>query len=428
MVANFHETFIKVKDIAVIIILPILFTALFGYLYSNIYVQDIPFAILDLDETTSSRMIIDSFADSKGLDVIGTVSSQTELEDKILSREVYGGLIIPDDFEKNVKAKQSPTLLVWIDGSNIVIGNNIYAYSSTIINMLGVGVQMSYLQGGGIVPYTAEQYLTTMSFTDRMLFDPQMGYMRYIFAGILGIMIQQTYLSVLSSRLLQAKDKAAQLTAGYAQSSWTASQSMQTAGAGNRLSSENPEKSCIFGKMGKTDKIPVHFPTIDLLCSIVRLLLLSTISFFLCLLTANRLFSYPLRGDTPELLALVLLFLVNMTAMSLVITSLFDNEAHCAQFCMFLSVPTFLTSGYVWPEFMMAPHFASIIKSIWPLYYLVNPLRDVCMKEAGFGDITPYLIQGALFALAWLTVSVLLFRFRIRLKAEHIALESAHSV
>lgn len=391
MIANFHETFVKVKDILVVVAIPLIFTLLFGFVYSNIYVEDIPFAVLDLDETSSSRMIIDNFTNSGGLDVVGNVSSQEELQDMILSRQVYGGLIIPDNFEKDIQAKQGPSLLVWIDGSNIVIGNNIYSYTSTVINMLGAGVQMNILEGGSIVPYTAEQYLNTMTFTDRMLYDPQLGYMRYVFAGLLGIMIQQTYLSVLSSRLLQEKFR---LTA-------------------------------VAGNSSRQDKLPVGFPDGNILLSIGRLICLSTISFFLCLLTANRFYDYPLRGSVWELLALIVLFLVNMTAMGLLITSFFDDEAHCAQFCMFLSVPTFLTSGYVWPEFMMAPHFASVIKSIWPLYYLVNPLRNVCMKNADFTDIAPYLSSGILFGALWLTVTVLLFRYRIRLMRRVRAQQSA---
>lgn len=375
MITNFHELFIKAKDILVALALPILFTLLFGYVYSNIYVQDIPFAVLDLDESSSSRMVIDNFSDSKGLDVSGTVSTQAELEELLLSGRISGGLVIPDHFEKDVQAKQSPTLLVFIDGSNIVIGNNIYSYSSTIINTLGIGVQMSVLQGGSIVPYTAEQYLKTMSFTDRMLYDPQMGYMRYVFAGLLGVLIQQTYLSVLSSRYMDAKKELA----------------------------------------SHFDQAEPGFPNGELIQSTIRLMCLSAIAFFTCLFIANRLFDYPIRGNTLELLAVIVLFLVNMTAVTILITSLFDDTAHCAQFCMFLSVPTLLTSGYIWPEFMMAPHFASIVKSVWPLYYLVNPLRGICMKGADFADIFPYLTGGLLFAAVWLTVSTLIFRYRIRL-------------
>ncbi|WP_206460045.1 ABC transporter permease [Anaerovorax sp. IOR16] len=375
MITNFHNTFIKVKDILVVLFLPIFFTLLFGYVYSNTYVERIPFAILDLDESPSSRMIIDQFSEHKGMDVIGTVSTQDELKDLILSNQIYGGLVIPDHFDEDIKAKQSPDLLVLMDGTNLVIGNNLHAYTTTIINTLGVGVQMSILEGGSIVPYNAEQYLTALSFTSRMLYDPQMGYFLYVFAGILGILIQQTYLSVLSSRLLESKNELAQ----------------------------NPYQSSI------------GFPNTPLLQSILRLLCLSTVSFFLCLLFANKVYGYPLRGDTLSLFVLVVLFLIDVTAMGILITSFFDDEAHCAQFCMFLSVPTFLTSGYIWPEFMMAPHFASIIKSIWPLYYFVNPLRGLCMKNASFSDILPYLIGSAMFAAVWLTLSILLFRYRIRL-------------
>jgi len=373
MITNFHNAFIKVKNILVVLALPILFTLLFGYVYSEVYVDKIPFAVLDLDKTSTSRMISDQFSEHEGLDVLGNVSTQEELKELILSNEIYGGLIIPDHFEKDVKAKQAPSLLVLMDGSNLVIGNNLQAYTTTIVNTLGIGVQLNILEGGSIVPYDAEQYLTALSFTSRMLYDPQMGYFLYVFAGILGILIQQTYLSVICSHLLQLKNDLAE-------------------------------------KQGA-----ISFPNFTILQKIIRLICFSTVSFFLCLLIANKGFGYPLRGDTLSLFSIVIVLLIGVTAMAILITSLFDDEAHCAQFCMFLSIPTFLTSGYIWPEFMMAPHFAAIIKSIWPLYYFVNPLRTICLKGASFHDILPYLNGGILFAAVWLTISIFLFRHQVRL-------------
>ncbi len=374
MITNFHNTFIKVKNILVVLILPILFTLLFGYVYSGTYVENIPFAILDLDQTATSRMISDQFSDHEGLRVLDSAQSQEELKELILSNQIYGGLIIPDNFEKEVKAKQAPSLLILMDGSNLVIGNNLQAYTTTIVNTLGIGVQMNILEGGSIVPYNAEQYLTALSFTSRMLYDPQMGYLPYVFAGILGILIQQTYLSVICSHLLELKND-------------------------------------LTERQG--DSIP--FPNFLICQKILRLICLSTISFFICLLLANKLYAYPLRGNTFSLLAIVLLLLTGVTAMAILITAFFDEESHCAQFCMFLSIPTFLTSGYVWPEFMMAPHFASIVKSIWPLYYFVNPLRALCLKNASLADISPYLTGGIFFAIFWLALSILFFRYRIRL-------------
>lgn len=347
----------RVKDVLVVLLVPVLFTLLFGYVYSNIYVEEIPVAILDLDHSENSHMVRDNFDHSSGIRITDTADSQDQLQDLILSGQVKGGVVIPPDFGKDLQEKKGPGLLVLIDGSNLVIGNNLYAYTSTVVTTLNIGIQANLLEGGSLVPYTAEQYLGTLSFTDRMLYDPQLGYFQYVFAGVLGILIQQTYVGGLIPAFMDAK---------------------------------------------KTRE--------PLLGHGVRIAAVSLCSFLCCLLIAHKLYSYPLRGGLAELLVLGAGFLLAMTAVAFILTAFFDDTAHCVQFSMFLSIPTFLTSGYVWPEFMMAPGFGPVIKAIWPLYYFSNPLRDVCMKGAGFGEIGHYIAGVLIFAAVWLPISMLLYR------------------
>ena len=380
MDSSMRDFLIRIKDVLVVLALPILFTFLFGYVYSNVYVEEIPIAVLDMDHSANSDLVVDSFDHSSGMAVTDRVDTESQLRDLILSGRVKGGIVIPQDFGKDVQAKGSPGLLVLIDGSNLVIGNNLYAYASTVVTTLNIGIQPNILEGGNVVPYTAEQYLTTLSFTDRMLYDPQLGYFRYIFAGILGILIQQTYLSSLISKLMEQKRR----LAAYPDRDGSGAQ----AGEGSHA---------VSGVGG----------------AILRTAALSIMAFLCCLMAGHRFFGYPLRGALPELLAMAAGFLLSVTAMALLMTAFFDEETHCVQFSMFLSLPTFLTSGYVWPEFMMAPGFAPVVKAIWPLYYFINPLRDECMKGAGMDQIAPYLRDVLIFAAVWLPVSLLFYRRKI---------------
>lgn len=376
MIKVSHDRFVRIKDVLVVLVIPVLFTLLFGLVYSRIYVENIPIAVLNLDDSAMSDKIIDSFNDSKGIRVMTSVDTEDEMKDLILSGKVKGGLVIPQDFGKELQAQRSPEILVVIDGANMVIGNNLFSYANTAVATLNVGIQAGMLAGGDVAPYQAEKYLSTLSFADRMLYDPQMGYFRYVFGALLGIFIQQTYLSGLIPKLLAEKQRLRLLPATPA-----------------------------------TRKIAVRYMASE----IVRTAMLSIIACLSCLMVAHLAFDYPLRGGLPEVLAILLDFLLCMTAASIMITAFFDDPAHCVQFSMFLSIPTVLTSGYIWPEFMMAPGFAPVIKAIWPLYYFVNPLRDVCMKGADFGDIRSYLAGSLIFAAVWLPVSMWVYRKKIQL-------------
>ena len=63
---------------------------------------------------------------------------------------------------------------------------------------------------------------------------------------------------------------------------------------------------------------------------------------------------------------------------------------------------------------MMAPGFATAMKAIWPLYYYVNPLKELLLKGSEFGAIDNYVLGGILFAAVWMPLGMLIYRQKIR--------------
>lgn len=84
-------------------------------------------------------------------------------------------------------------------------------------------------------------------------------------------------------------------------------------------------------------------------------------------------------------------------------------------FNMFLTIPTFLSCGYAWPEYMMPEAFKAVATHIWPLYYYANPLRDIIMKDADYAIVAPF-AEGCLwFAAFWLPAGILAYVYKVRL-------------
>ena len=367
------------KNILLFILAPVVSIFLFGFVYSKVYVEEIPAAIYDMDNSSVSRSIIGNIQDSTGINITKTVDSQAEMDELLLKGEVSAGIIIPDDFGKNVMEKNSPSVLVLSDGSNIVIGNNVLGYLSTVFNTVNAGIQISVMEGSGVVPYSAEQSMNTLSFVDRILYNPQMGYFKYMFAAILAILIQQLYLSAISTMLIEYKHKI-------------------------RAALDTPK----------------HIRTIirnEIIPQILEGMATMVISFLLCLIIAHKFFGYQLKGSIRVTILVLLIFLVGITAMALLFATFFENINSCIQIVMLLSVPSILTSGYIWPEFAMAPHFINFIKATWPLYYFDNALRDLLLKGDSMKVIQHYISGGIQFAIFWFIVGSICYYIRIiRLK------------
>lgn len=359
------DHFEKVKQLLVLVIIPVAFTLIFSKVYSNVYVQEIPLAVLDLDNTSTSRAIIREFEKSAGFHVNYFVNTQKELNNDLLAEKIDAGLVIPDGFEKKIKKKESPSVLFLMDGSNIVIGNNAYSYASTILNTISAGIELQYLQGGGIVEAEAEGDLKTLTFADRVLYDPHMGYFTFMFAGFLAIFIQQTFLSVMGPVFVEEKLNRC------------------------KMASQN-RKSTIIKQL--------------MFC-----IGLNFVGALLSIVAAHFVGGYPIRGSVSILLLLQLVFMLGLIPMTLLIASFMEDKASCAQFVMCLSIPTILTSGAIWPVFNMPSNLLAIIKLIWPMYYYVLPAREVMLKGAGLPEVHQYIAGGITFALIWIPISIFLF-------------------
>lgn len=362
---------LSIRPQLILVFIPILFTVLFGLVMSPVYVENIPISILDFDNSSESRGIVESFYDCSAFKVSENYNTEAKIEEEMLKGNIKGALIIPEGFGKDILKKKGGKALMLIDGTNFLVGNNIQLYSSTILSMANASGEMKMLEAGGMVPYMVEKNILTLNIADRVLYNPQLGYFYYLFAALLGIFVQQTILAVTPTILIQEK---------------------------NRLknSGGKPKWKEVW------QKISLY-------------VLLNTASAIFCLVIANKLFYYPLKGDFFYFIMLHFVFLLCCLGVSLVLATIFDDATHCIQFVMFLAIPTMLTCGYGWPEYMMPKGFALIMKGVWPLYYYVNPLKDIMLKGGGFEVISSFTKGGILFATFWITFGYAIYVHKIKI-------------
>lgn len=379
---SFKQKLLTIRPHLILVFIPILFTVIFGLVMSPVYVQHIPLAIFDMDNSTESRAIVDSFYDCSVFDISENLRSTEAIEDAILYGNIKGALIIPENFGKDLNAKTGAEALMLIDGTNFLVGNNLQLYGNTILSMANASVQMKMLEAGGMVPYMAEESVYTMNIADRVLYNPELGYFYYLFAALLGIFVQQTILAVTPTILIEEKHR------------------LKNQEGIISIGSQKVQMSAVAQKIG-------------------LYAMLNTISMISCFLIANKFFAYPMNGNILYLLLIHVVFLLCCLGVSLVLSAVFDDSTHCIQFVMFLAIPTILSSGFGWPEYMMAPGFATLMKAVWPLYYYVNPLKDIMLKGAGLDVTGHYIIGGLLFAAFWIPVGLILYNHKIKMLRNH---------
>lgn len=365
---------VTIKNIILLTLGPILVAIIFGLAFSKIFIEGIPMGVLDMDNSSISRNIVKQFKETSKFNVSYFAQSEEQLNEAIKTKKINVGLIIPKNFSKDATKTNAPKTLLLVDETNLVIGNTALSYGSEILNTINAGIQIKVLEANNMVPYAAQKSIASLSFTERMLYEPQLSYMRYLLYALIGLAIQQVYIGALAPALIEEK--------------------------------LNIVKIKLRSKEGVKKLIKI--------CSkILVFSFMAYIGFAGSLYVAGKYFDLPLKGTILNSFILLAIFLINLTAISFVLAFVFDATDQCVRFAMFLSVPTMLTAGYVWPEYMMPPGFFNVVKKLWPLVYFINPLKTINLKGVDISAIATYVHGGIYYALFWLPLGVGLYLFKI---------------
>ncbi|SHH22628.1 ABC transporter permease [Tepidibacter thalassicus] len=343
------------KNIVILLLGPMLFTFLIGGVYLKDYINDIPIVVLDMDNTSTSRMVISQFENNERYCISYRVNSLNDLKSIIDSKKAYLGIYIPKGFNKDIKKQKSSNIALIVDESNITIGNTALASATEILATLNAGINIKILEAKGIDPNTSYNLAKIFNFESRVLYDPKFTYKGYLMPGIILVFVQQLFLSAFIPKILEDREN-------------------------------------ILIKSGV-------YATV------------AAISYVFCALILKHFLNINIRGSLLIAFVYVYLFVLSLLGIALVIASLFKDRLKVTQFTMLLSMPTFLTAGYAWPIEQIPKYLLYVIKVIWPLIYAISPIRDIIIKNTPIEIFKKEIISLVLFGIVWFIIGYNLFKY-----------------
>ncbi len=352
------------KLLVLLFIAPIFLTLWFGGAYIKSYVDDVPIAVLDQDNTSLSRTLVSYFNDNEHFQVVYTAQNEAELKEAIEKNIVFAGIYIQPNFYENIKKGNQSKVLLLTNGTNTVIANNVYAGAVPIVQTVSAGASIQMIEAKGSLPKNeAKNIALAFQFTDRTLYDPTMTYMNYLILGFVAVFVQQINLSGMSLLI-------------------------------GRNTRDLAEEHTLI-------KIGAKFFAITF-C------LVTTFGFTLFL--SYRLFSIPITGNIFLALLMAIVFALSLLCPAILFFALFKNEVKFAQFSFTLAMPIFLTSGYVWPISQMPLPLVTVVKIIWPFIYFARPFSDVLMKGATFSSVGGDIAKMILYTVIYLPISIFILK------------------
>src|SRR5690554_2283666 len=99
---------------------PILYGFLFGYVYQQAKVVDLPIVIIDQDRSPTTDKIIDAFEDNEGLLVTDVRYSAGNIIAEMPLEQYAAVITLPTNFEADVFQKRHPEIRVDLNMANIL--------------------------------------------------------------------------------------------------------------------------------------------------------------------------------------------------------------------------------------------------------------------------------------------------------------------
>lgn len=328
------------------------------------YVNDVNIAVLDEDNSSLSREIIQYFDDNERFNVSYYAENREQLQELIDERKVYMGLYIPAHLNDNIQTGTQTQVLILTDGTNVIVGNNVYAGAASIIQTVSAGASIKVLEGkGALIEETANNMALTFNFEERMLYDSKMTYMNYLIYGIIAVIMQQLMLSALATLLSRNSEEVA------TQKTFT-----------QLISKIVLAGTCLIGS--------------------------GSFAIFLI----HKKFNLIYNGKIVVGLVLSILFVIAISCPGIILFSLTKKKTRFTQVAYLLSLPTFLTCGYVWPIEQMPVALAHVVRLLWPLMNYARTFDEVMIKGLTFNEVKQNIIGLVLYSIIMMPIAIICFK------------------
>ncbi|MFA6109370.1 MAG: ABC transporter permease [Candidatus Latescibacterota bacterium] len=346
----------------ILFVAPVVQLALLGYAATT-DLKDVPVAICDLDRSSASRALVQSFSAGGDFDLCCRAEAPADLNRFLDRGEAEIALVIPGGLARDLQTGRTVSLQLLVDGSKV---NAAMALNRLSAALLGHAADL-------VSPGAVALSLPRVRVEPRAWYNPELSSRNFMVPGVLALLLVVLTTVVTSMAVVKEKETG------------TIEQLVVTPIRPWEL---------IAGKL-------IPFALIGL----VEVLLVLTVALFW--------FKVPLRGSLPLLLALSVLFVLNAQGIGLFVSTVSRTQQQAMMTSVFFVIlPMMLLSGFAFPIENM-PRPIQYLTYLLPLRYFLVILRGIFLKGVGLELLWPQVAALAGFGTAFLVLAAARFRKRI---------------
>ncbi len=337
----------------------LIYACLYPQPYAGEVVRDIPIAVIDQDGSTASRAFLRRLDSSDSVAIAAVVDAMPQAERMYFARDVFGIVLIPDNFERDLLAGDPAPIAAFGDGSYFVLYGGLTTAVNSVAQELGGQVRFARLTATGADQATAAALVSPISIASVPLFNPTGGYASYLVPAAFVLILQQTLLMGIG---------------------------IMHAGRPTR-------------------------PGVARLATPTAYVLLYLMWIGATQILLPRIYGLPTLGDPLTLFALSLPFLIAVTAMGFALIQVINTREGVVFFLVVQGMPLFFVSGVAWPLESIAEPMRTLML-LFPSTSAVLAFIQIDQMGADLHQILPALRLQGILAVIYGALAIVLHRWR----------------
>jgi ABC-2 type transport system permease protein len=334
LLAIAHKEFMHVirdvRSLALAILMPIMMVILYGYAI-DMEMKHLKVAVLDLDQSSASRDFIRRMISSDFIVDAGRLNNESEIETGFRRAAFRAAVIIPRDYERDLKSRDKIPVQLLMDGSDATTAATANAYLNQVLAMVNRDLMTNH---------GAVNIKPMIEVRPRVLYNPELESSHFIVPGLVAVILIMMCVLLTSIAIVREKETG------------TMEQILTT-----------PVRSghVIVGKV---------LPYVGI----------GAFDAALVLGIGRIVFGVPMEGSWLVLAAYSLLYVLIALSLGLLVSAIAKTQ----QLAMTLSLvgtmlPSLMLSGFIFPIRSM-PVPLQVISHIIPARYYIEILRGIMLR------------------------------------------------
>jgi ABC-2 type transport system permease protein len=359
------------RSLVLILLMPIILTVLFGKALETGELRNMPLAIVNLDGSPESNVIVTAFSTYAEIQIQRELATVEEAHAILARGKIKAAIVIPNGFMRQIESGGEAQLQLLLDGTDNVSAPLVEGVAKRVIQRYNTERAIKGLWARGVRPDHGLRLVRPAYVQTEIRFNPGLQLLSYVMPGVIGLTLQLLTVMLMAISVTRERERG------------TLDQLM---------ASPVSRAELILGKV-----LP-YFG--------ISLVNVATILF-----VADRWFNVPVGRNLPLLVTLCGLFVLSSLATGLLISVVSRSQFQAVQIAVFYVLPVFLLSG-AFGHLEAIPEYIRPISYLFPLMYFSRSVRAVTLRGADLPQISADVAALTGFVLVLLFFAVVSFRKR----------------